>query len=103
MIFKKLQNVCKTKSTRETEKSAQKFLEHLAVPRQKSIAERAVPRAKQGTSAILLQSGLDEKWWSDSMACYCYLRNMQDLLSDGDTPHERRFGGPFMGPVIPSV
>ena len=35
------------------------------------------------------------------MECYCYLRNMQDLLSDGKTPYERRFGMPFNGPVIP--
>ena len=65
------------------------------------IAERAVRRSKVGTSAVLLQSGLDEKWWADSMACYCYLRNVQDLLSDGKTPYERRFGIPFDGPVIP--
>ena len=30
-----------------------------------------------------------------------YLRNIQDLLSDGLTPYERRFGMPFDGPVIP--
>ena len=35
------------------------------------------------------------------MECYCYLRNIQDLLSDEKTPHERRFGAPFKGPVIP--
>ena len=29
---------------------------------------------------------LIEKWWADSMECYCYLRNIQDLLSDGTTP-----------------
>ena len=51
-------------------------------------------RIKEGTSAILLQSGLDEKWWANSMECNCYLRNIQDLLSDGKTPYERRFGGP---------
>ena len=50
------------------------------------IAERAVRRTEEGTSAVLLQSGLDEKWWVDSTECYCYLRNMQDLLSDGKTP-----------------
>ena len=27
--------------------------------------------------------------------------NIQDLLSDGKTPYERRFGKPFNGPVIP--
>ena len=35
------------------------------------------------------------------MECCCYLRNIQDLLSDGKTPYERRFGMPFDGPVIP--
>ena len=29
------------------------------------------------------------------MECYTYLRNVQDLLSDGKTPYERRFGKPF--------
>ena len=65
------------------------------------IAERAVRRKKEGASAVLLQSGLDEKWWADSMDCYCYLRHIQDLLSDGKTPFERRFGIPFNGPVVP--
>ena len=35
------------------------------------------------------------------MECFCNLRNVQDLLADGKTPHERRFGEPFKGPVIP--
>ena len=32
---------------------------------------RAVRRIKEGTSAMLLQSSLDERWWADSMECYC--------------------------------
>ena len=35
------------------------------------------------------------------MECYCYLRNIQDLLFDGKTPYERRFGMPFNRPGIP--
>ena len=58
------------------------------------IAGRAVRRVKEGTSAVLLQSGLNE-------SCYTYLRNVTDLLSDGKTPYERRFGQPFRGPIIP--
>ena len=57
------------------------------------IAERA------GTSAVLLRSGLDEKWWADSTECFCYLRLVQDLLADGKTPNERRFGESL--PIIP--
>ena len=41
------------------------------------------------------------KGWADSVECYCHLRNIQDLLSDGKTPYERRFGIQFNGQVIP--
>ena len=65
------------------------------------IDERAVRRVQEGTSAVLFQSGLDENWCADSMECYTCLRNIPDLLSDGKTPYERRFGKPFKGPIIP--
>ena len=65
------------------------------------IAEKAVRRVKESTSAVLLQSGLDENWWADSMECFSFLRIVQDLLSDGKTQYERRFGKPFKGPIIP--
>ena len=58
-------------------------------------------RVKEGTSAVLLQSGLNENWWADSMECFSCLRNVTDLLSDGKTPYERRFEQPFKGPIIP--
>ena len=64
-------------------------------------AERAVRRVKEGTSAVSLQSGLNESWWAVFMECYTYLRNVTDLLSDGKTPYQRRFGQPFEGPIIP--
>ena len=57
-------------------------------------------KVKEGTSAVLSQSGLNENWWADSMECYTCLRNVTDLLSDGKTPYERRFGQPFKGPII---
>ena len=122
---------CKTKTSQETQRSLQKFLEPERNPKviytdnslefgkacedlswnhctstphrseTNGIAERAVRRVKEGTSAVLLQSGLNESWWADSMECYTYLRNVTDLLSDGKTPYERRFGQPFKGPIIP--
>ena len=122
---------CKTKTSQETQKSLQKFLEPDRKPKvvntdnslefgkacedlswnhctstphrseTNRIAERAVRRVKEGTSAVLSQSGLDEKWWADSIECKTYLRNVQDLLSDGKTPYERRFREPFKRPVIP--
>ena len=122
---------CKTKTSQETQRSLQKFLEPNGKPKviytdnslefgkacedlswnhctstphrseTNGIAERAVRRVKEGTSAVLLQSGLNESWWADSMECYTYLQNVTDLLSDGKTPYERRFGKPFEGPIIP--
>ena len=104
---------CKTKTSQETQRSLQKFLEpdrklkviytdnslefdkacedlswnHCTSTPHRSetngIAERAVRRVKEGISAVLLQSGLNESWWADSMECYTYLRNVTDLLSDG--------------------
>ena len=121
---------CKTKTSQETEKSLQKYLEPKVSPKviythnflefgkswedlswnhcastphrseTNGIAERAIRRIKEGTFAVLLQSGLDEKWWADSMECYCYLRNIRDLLWDWKTPDERRFGKPFRTQVI---
>ena len=49
------------------------------------------------TNGIAEQSGLDERWWADSMKCHCDLRNDQDLLADGKAPCEWR----FKRPVIP--
>ena len=121
---------CKNKTSQETQRSSQKFLEPNRKPKviqtdnslefgkacedlswnhctstphrseTNGIAERAVRRVKEGTSAVLLQSGLNENWWADSMECYTYLRNVTDLLSDGKTPYERRSGQPFKGPII---
>ena len=88
---------CKTKTSQETERTLQKFWEPSRKPEviytdnslefgkacedlswnhctsiphrseTNGIAERAARRVKEGTSAVLLQSGLDEKWWADSM------------------------------------
>ena len=80
----------KTKTSHETERSLSKFLEPSHKPKvvqtddngkacedlagnhrtstphrseTYGLAERAVRRVKEGTSAVLLQSGLDERWW----------------------------------------
>ena len=101
---------CKTKTSQETQRSLQKFLEPERKPKvlytgnslefgqscdeltwihctstphsseTHGIAERAMRRIKEGTSAVLLQSGLDEKWWADSMECCCYLRHIQGFF-----------------------
>ena len=122
---------CTTKTSRETQKSLMKFLETTRKPKvictdnslefgksceelswnhrtstphrseTNGIAERAVRRVKEGTSAVLLQSSLGNEWWTDSMECCCYLRDIQDLFSDGKAPYERRFGMLCHGPAIP--
>ena len=84
---------CQNKTSQETQRSLQKFLEPERKPKviytdkslefgkacedlswnhctstphrseTNGIAERAVRRVKEGTSAVLLQSGLNESWW----------------------------------------
>ena len=94
----------KTKTSQETQKSLMKFLEPTRKPKviythnslefgnsceelswnlctstphrseTNGTAERAVRRVKEGTSAVLLQSGLDNEWCACSMECFCYPR-----------------------------
>ena len=101
---------CKNKTSQETQRSLQKFLEPERKPKiiytdnslefgkacedlswnhctftphrteTNGIAERTVRRVKEGTYAVLLQSGLNESWWADSMQCYTYLRNVTGLI-----------------------
>ena len=100
---------CKSKTSQETERSLQKFLEPTTKPKviytdnslefgksceelswnhctstphrsETNGIERAACTVKEGASAVLLLSGLDEKWRADSMECYTYLRNIQDLV-----------------------
>ena len=87
---------CKTKTSEETIRSLQKFLEPNRKPKviytdnsllefgkacedlswnhctstphrseTNGIAERAVRRVKEGTSAVLLQSGVGNEWWAE--------------------------------------
>ena len=90
---------CKTKTSQETQRSLQKFLEPNRKPKviytdnslefgkacedlswnhctstphrseTNDIAERAVRRVKEGISVVLLQSGPNESWWADSIEC----------------------------------
>ena len=94
-LFLHLPYPCKNKTSQETQGSLQKFLEPERKPKviytdnslefgkacddlswnhctstphrskTNGIAERAVGIVKEGTSAVLLQSGLDESWWAD--------------------------------------
>ena len=63
------------------------------------IAERSVRRVEEGTSALLVQAGISEKWWREAVECFCYLRN--NSVADGKSPDERRCGTSFCGPLIP--
>ena len=75
-------------------------LQHAIDPRHMVLRRERYAEYRKGTSAVLLQSGSDEKWWAVSMECSCHLRNVQDLRADGKTPDERRFGEPFKGTVV---
>ena len=42
-------------------------------PQNNGIAERAVRRVKEGTSCVLVQSGLSYEWWREAQECFCFL------------------------------
>ena len=44
------------------------------------IAAHAVHWVREGTSALLVQSDLSEKWWGEARECFCHLRKIQDKL-----------------------
>ena len=113
--------LCKTKTFQETQKSLMKFLEPSRKPKviytdnslecgkvcedlswnhctstphrseTNGIAERAVRRVKEGTSAgqVWMKIGGLILW------------NVKPTCLLGKTPYERRFGEPFTGPMIP--
>ena len=67
------------------------------------IAESAVRSVSEGTSTILLQSGLDEQWWADFYGMLLLLTQYPRFLSRWEkSPYERRFEQPFSGPIAPS-
>ena len=122
---------CKNKTSQETQRSLQKFLEperkpkviytvnflgiwqslwrslleslhvHTTQIRNKWDCWESSAQSKGRHLCCMFQSGLNESWWTHSMECYTCLRNVTDLLSDGKTPYERRFGQPFKGLIIP--
>ena len=114
-------NPCETKTSQETEKSFKSSSnrhrsQRLTAPttplnlenpaknyhgiterlfliiRDNGLADRAVRRVKEGTLAVLLQSGLDETCRPDSMERNCFLRNVGDLFSDGENSPRTAFG-----------
>ena len=100
----------KTKTSQETQRSLQKFLEPNRKPKviytdnslefgkacedlswnhctstphrseTNGIAERAVRKVKEGTSAVLLQSGLDENWWQVHGMLYLSAKHSRSLV-----------------------
>ena len=49
----------------------------------------------------MIQSGLNYEWWEQATKCYCFLRNVVDVLVCGNTSWKKRFGEDFKGPIIP--
>ena len=57
----------------------------------KATVERCVQAVNEGTSAALVQSGLDEMWWPDAMICFGFLEQVCDKLQSGRTAYFQRF------------
>ena len=71
-------------------------------PQTNGVAERAVRRVLDGSRTVLFQSGMDHSWWAEATQCYCYNRNITDVIrQEGKTPYELRHGTLFPGKRIP--
>jgi hypothetical protein len=65
------------------------------------VVERANRRLENGTSAVLIQSGLNTAWWADAMEAYSVLHCVQDIVRGTETPYRTRFGIDFDCKLIP--
>ena len=113
-------NPCQTRTSQETEKNLRKFPENVAEAKcysyvhyynlasivknyhgvieqlhliaQKQAEVQNEPYVEQRKRHQPYQGNLDRmnKWWLDSMQCYCCLRDDQDFLADGKSQNERR-------------
>ncbi len=72
-------------------------------PETNGVAERAVRRVCEGTRAVLLQSGLPHRWWTEAAKCYCVLRNVCEpaTTTNATTPYQLRRNTDFKGKTIP--
>ena len=62
----------------------------------------AVRRVKEGTSSVLVQSGLQESLWTEAMECKSVIFEMGRTYQHMATRLcERQFSSPFEGSVIP--
>ena len=57
-------------------------------PRTNGVVEKAVRVVKEGTSCVMVQSGLADKWWPEAMNCFCFLRNVFVVLENGKTAYK---------------
>lgn len=65
------------------------------------VAERANRLFLEGMRTFLSRVGLDKRWWSASMRCFCTAYNATRTGLDGTTPYERRQGYASGGNSIP--
>ena len=79
-----------------------------------AVIERSVRKVRERTSSALVQSGFNDVWWPWAMSCYCFLKNVFDILGaksatetalarKPETAWERRFGPKFHGSCGHSV
>ena len=118
---------CKTKTSQETQRSLQKFLEPNSKPLVIYIdlaklvkiflgiivRRHHTDRKQMGLlreqyadwkKVLRLQYCCNQVWKNGGQIpwnAFLFLRNIQDLLSDGKTPYERCFGELFKWPIIP--
>eukprot|EP00971_Amphidinium_carterae_P250343 4969860-Amphidinium_carterae.1 len=70
------------------------------ISKNNGLVERMVRHIQEGTRCLLLQAGLDPRWWPHVARCFCHMNNVQK--KDGMSPWLRRFDSKdFGGELIP--
>ena len=70
-------------------------------PQTNGIAERAGRRVKEGTTCVLVQSGLNYEWWREAQEFFCFTFCVTEVMLSGLTPYQDRFSKNFDGPIYP--
>ena len=62
-------------------------------PASNGVVERQNRNVLEGLRSILLESGLEHKFWSQAVQCWCFLNNTTRVHEkDNMTPYQRRHG-----------
>ena len=70
-------------------------------PQTNCVADRAARRGLEGARAVLLASGLPQRWWAEAARRCCFSRNVRDPADKDFAPHQLRHQAELEGKLVP--